>query len=97
MAEGLSRNEAAQNAREIVAESLSYQEAYETDLRCANLWATERGDIEKAVAILKPAIENAIENAMETMAKIVEAFAEGMNAFSEAFAQAMSRDNNRRT
>lgn len=32
MAEGLSRNEAVQNAREIVEEGLSYQEDYDSDL-----------------------------------------------------------------
>lgn len=34
MAEGLSRNEAVQNANEIAAEGLSYQEDYDADAEC---------------------------------------------------------------
>ena len=78
MAEGLSRNEAVRNAKEIVAEGLSYQEDYDADVECLKL-APEQ------LRMLCESIQAAVPVFAELARRIIRA----SNAALEAFAHAL--------
>ena len=82
MAEGFSRNEANQKAREIVSEGLSYQGDYNADTWLGKLDAE---DLAKAIEAMRAVLENAVE----TVAGLANAFAAGMVAFNKAFTEAL--------
>lgn len=73
MAEGLSRNEAALNALEIVAEGLSYQEDYDADLY-------KQFSLDEYTAIMEAVVNmvNAIRPEIECISR---AICEGVAAF----------------
>lgn len=83
MAEGLSRNEANRNAREIVAEGLSYQEEYDDD-------KTKWDNVDwEALTMAIHDMGPAIDRLAETLTKFANAFLAGIVAFNEAFTEAL--------
>lgn len=83
MAEGLSRNEAVQNAREIVEEGLSYQEDYEYDAECPHLTPAQ------AINMIE-ALTNGLSRDFEAIARAFESLA----AAAAAASARMAFDNN---
>lgn len=77
MAEGLSRNEAALNAREIVAEGLSYQEDYNSDLYATYFKQLHPLDY----AVLEEAVANMVNTIRPEIERISRAICKGIDAF----------------
>lgn len=82
MAEGLSRNEAALNAKAIVAEGCSYQEDFDADL-----YATAYDN-----AALREAVETLCATVLPELTKAISRIARAFNAAAEAFAAAMTEE-----
>lgn len=77
MAEGLSRNEAALNAREIVAEGLSYQEDYDAEI-CANIY--KQISLDEYIALAE-----AVANMVNVIQPVVVRVARAICAAGAAF------------
>ena len=87
MAEGLSRNEAALNAKEIVTEGLSYQEDFDADLYDAAYAQLYPYD-----AALREAVENLCATVLPEMTRAISRLARALNNAIEAFAAAMREE-----
>lgn len=88
MSEGLSRNEAVQNAREIVAEGISYQEDYDHDAQCPSFTAKQCAQIGEPLAAGlisgMSTVFTAISNVFENAAKAVNQAAETIRKMEPA-------------
>ena len=87
MAEGLSRNEAALNAKEIVAEGCSYQADYDADLydaAYAQLYPNE--------AAFREAVETLCATILPEMTRAISRIARALNNAIEAFTAAMREE-----
>lgn len=81
MSEGLSRNEAVQNAREIVEEGLSYQEDYDHDAQCPSFTALQCAQIgEQLVA----GVMLGMSTALDAISSVFESAAKAAGQLAES-------------
>lgn len=91
MADGLSRNEANQNAREIVAEGLSYEKEYYNDPTVIKLTQEQI----QALAELNLSAEQILEaweNIKGPLVEIIDRFKRALSAAAVAFIEAMNQE-----
>ena len=89
MADGLSRNEAELNAREIVAEGLSYQEDFDRDA-ASSLDAQQAKALLWALSNWKEWVDT-VEDAVASVTRVAQAFIDLLPSLLEGKNAAMQR------